>query len=307
MKFNRKFFVIGALLCALAFRSFAQYGYGGFGSYQHSQYLAYLDFLKYKKYKEEGRNLIRWWRGESTLGIVMSTPATYTQRRQFDGTFYNAPSIDTTIKGNAQPEVGLHLNSNSNHMLARLGSGSILSFSWGFQFDFLRWKMEEFNGSEAGTKSTELQYWQFGLPLTIDYKWGSDVDFQPEMKTCFTVGAGAMPIFGTGFDQGGNNAGNSVRIAPYIYASFGVYLWGCWKIRASYMPGKFDIITDSKENYGSAINTMNIKGNHILTIGIAHMSRSSDWKDGGGWRETHSRYGTKNRYRKHSSGMRRMF
>jgi len=305
MKLNLKFFVIGALLCALTLRAFAQYGYGGYSMY-HQQYLAYLDFLKYKKYKEEGRNLIKWWRGEGGAGIVMSTPATYTQRSQFDGTFYNAPSMDTTIKGTAKPEIGIHINSNANHMLARLGTSSILSFSWGFQFDVLRWKIEEFNGTETSTKSSELQYWQVGLPVTIDYKWGCDVDFQPEMKTCFAVGAGAMPLFATALDEG-NNGSNFVRVAPYVYASFGVYAWGCWKIRASYMPGKFDIISDSKENFGSTINTLNVKGNHIFTIGISHMSRSYDWKDGGGWRDTHSRPGGRTRYHKHTNGMRRMF
>lgn len=307
MKFNYKFSLIAALLCAFACRSFAQYGYGGFSQMDQAR-MAYLDFLKYKKYKEEGRNLIKWWRSEGSIGIVMSTNANFEQRSQFDGTLYGTPSLDTTMKGTAKALLGLHANSNSNHMLARLGASSILSFSWGLQIDILRWKLEEFNGNETNSVvSSNLTYWQTGLPLTIDYKWGCDVDFEPEMKTCFAVGAGVMPLVGLSFDSHGDGGGGG-RIAPYAYASFGVYAWGCWKLRVSYMPGKFSIL-DSRTDYGSTVNTMKIQGDHIITLGIANMSHSRDWKDGGGWRGSHTggRSGGRTRYHKHTGGMRRMF
>ncbi|PZF73606.1 hypothetical protein DN068_07745 [Taibaiella soli] len=294
----------------LAFHTFAQYGPMGqttvFDLGRQNERTRQRALLAYKKAKSEGQNLCKWWKDEASLGISMSGPVTYSQRSQYTAIpNINEPSHDTTIMGAAKGLLSLHLNGNSNHLISRLGMNSILSLSVGIQVDMLHYQIQTFDNSTLNVVTQQPLYWQIGVPITLDYKWGCDVDFQPESRTCFAVGAGAMPMLGLS-DYNFADLGQCFKVAPLVYASFGVYLMGCWKIRVSYMPGKFTIAKDYKSTVAATTTTLNMQGDHVFTIGIGHMQHSRDWKDGGGWRGSGGR-GGRTRYHKHTGGMRRMF
>jgi len=261
-------------------QSVAQYRYG----HDAAARAAYLDWLRYQKAKEEGSNLKKWWKGESTLGLAFTGPLQYSHRSKYDSVEHvSQRSYDSVIKGTAKPELSFHMNGNTNHMLARISDNSILSFSAGAEVNILRWKLETYNGNTLQRKTGSLLHAQFGAPLTLDYKWGCDVDFDRELKTCFAVGGGMMPLVGINL-MSTESMSLSAKMAPYLYASFGFYAWGCWKIRASYMPGNYTVVKDATANYGGTTNTLNMQGGNNFMIGISHMSRSIDWGRGSGWR-----------------------
>lgn len=248
-----------------------------------------MNLLMYLKAKSEGKNLRSWWKGESSLGIAYSGPINYTHRLRYTklGSYLEQPKlVDTTMSGSLAAKVGFSFNGNSNHLLARLSENSILALSIGFEGEIIPFEdMSNFVLSDNGRNATETSsagYYQMGIPITLDYKWGCDVDFNPELKACFAAGGGLMPMYSTIGDINGMHVGG-LRMPPYVYASVGFYAWGCWKLRASYIPGAFvDWRGQEGNNLGTLTQTSTIKGSNVFTIGISTMSFSQDWRDGRG-------------------------
>lgn len=269
------------VLLFLSHRTAAQYSMYERNAIARAEYRAWL---QYQKAKASGENLKKFWKSESTIGLAFSGPLNYTERSKYDSVAHiSQRSYDSVIKGAAKSQLSFSINGNSNHMLARLSANSILSFSWGVQANVLRWEFQTFDGNQLKTTKENLLYAQLGIPLTIDYKWGCDVDFDPELKACFAVGAGAMPMAGmslSGFETSSMNG----RLTPYLYASFGFYARGCWKIRLSYQPGNYTIFKDASVNHAGTINTLNMQGSNVITIGISHMQHSGDWGKYNAWR-----------------------
>lgn len=301
MKSCNKLLPIGILLCMLTYQSLAQF------TQRDWDRANYRNWLAYKKNRDEGGNLLKWWRGEGTYGIAIAGATTLSARNSYDSTghLFGPPSFDTTVKSKVIPLLSFHVNGNSNYMLMRLDASSILSLSAGMQVDFLRWKCEPVDVSGTRDPTSKLYYGHFGLPVTIDYKWGCDVDFLPEMKTCFAVGAGAMPKAGITFDNEFHTAG-SFSVLPYAYVSFGVYtgFFGCVKLRATYMPAQIDMYKNLNQSDGITNTTLNAQTNNVLTMGIAIMHYSKDWSKGWAQRGTHAV--GRHRYHRRSGGMIRM-
>lgn len=159
----------------------------------------------------------------------------------------------------------------------------MLSFSTGIQANFLRWKYEPFSGNTLKTTTVSLFYAQLGVPLTLDYKWGCDVDFDPEKKLCFAVGGGLIPMAGLSFSNF-ESSQLKFRTAPYLYASVGFFAHGCWKIRASYLPGSYTVFKNASEDIGDIVKTLNVQGSDVISIGICLMDFSRDWGRASGYR-----------------------
>ena len=248
-----------------------------------------MNYLMYLKAKSEGKNLRSWWKGEGSFGIAYTGPVEYSHRLRYTKLVsYTEPLkvVDTTLRGSLQPQVGISANGNSNHLLVRTSENSIVSLSVGFEMLLGRFDdMPSFELSDNGRNTVEtnsMRYVQAGAPITLDYKWGCDVDFNPDLKACFAVGGGFMPMYsGTSNHRGAHVGG--LRMPPYLYASLGFYAWGCWKVRASYIPGPF-VNWEGKEgnNLGTLTQTSTMKGSNVFTIGISSMSFSQDWRDGRG-------------------------
>lgn len=248
-----------------------------------------MNWLMYQKAKGEGKNLRRWWKGESTIGAAFTGPISYQHRLRYTTAgsyFVPSETFDTVMRGTLAPKVGFSANGNSNHLLARLSESSILSLSVGMEMVITRFEdMPSFVFSDNGKNATEtssMGYTLVGAPITLDYKWGCDVDFDPDVKACFAAGGGLMPLYGATTDHRGNHVGG-LRTAPYVYASAGFYAWGCWKVRASYIPGTFINHSGQEAGYGGSLTqTSSMKGSNVFTVGLAYMAFSGDWNDGNG-------------------------
>ena len=308
--FSRCLLMAASLLLA-ASPAFAQFGSGFGNSFNSSSSMSrgqMMNIMAYMKTKAEGGNLKGWWKGEETFGITYTGAATYKTAIKFTpGEFSTEKPIDTEMNISLTPKIGFHINGNSNHLLARVSDNSIITFSVGAQADFLGWTYPEVSPSSGKTENTTLGYVQFGLPLTIDFKSGADVDFDRSQKTCFAVGGGMYPRFGFVYSGKTYDNATDFKMTPYLYASFGFFAGACWKIRASYMPGNFSIM-ESRQDLGSTTTTTKVTGPGIYTLGIGIMDWSWDWGKGNGWRGGGGGSGGMHRTRKyHARENTRMF
>jgi len=286
---------VAAVLAALTLpnKAAAQFGgYGSYGGYRSSHHdAALLNWLMYQAAKEDGKNLRRWWKQESTWGYAHAGPIKYSNRIYFDSSFYpgdafgRANAFDTTLSGTAKPKYGFSVNGNSNHMIARTGRNSMITFSVGTQVDWVVYDdikvfdaFADVNNRRA--ENSSLSLYQISLPLTLDFKSGCDVDFDPDQPICFAFGGGAAPTLSLVNTSNWGVSGGRARWSPYIYGSVGFYAMGCWKVRASYMPGAFVNHTDEDDNSSSTVATMNLQGSNVFTIGISFMTYSWDWGEG---------------------------
>ena len=252
----------------------------------------------YRTTRNSGGNLKKWWKKEFTIGATQTGPITYTESLRFatpEGAGLN--KIETVRTGVVEAQPGLHINVNANHLLVRLAPNTMLSFSAGVEANVLQGSFGSFYANTLEVAERPLYRGQVGMPLTLDLKWGADVDFNPDVPVCFAIGGGFMPAYARTIY--GKYTGSAVHVSPYLYASAGFYAWGCWKLRASYIPGNFPVIPEASSSDIMATHTLRVQGSNVMQIGISRMMRSQDWRAGGhGWRTGG---------RRHGSGTTRMF
>ncbi len=259
-----------------------------FGSNTAAQNSSRYNCLQYGCAKDGGANLKRWWKWEGTIGVTNTGPVTYTHGSRFE----TMPShiawapYDSVRSGTAVPASqvpGVNAALSKDHLLVRLSRSSMISFSAGVDVKVMQYSFEGFFAGLRATRVRPLMVGQVGIPLTVEYKWGCDVDFDPRVGGCFAVGGGAIPTFSQAYY--GDVSDRTVRVAPYLYASAGFYAAGCWKIRASYIPGAFPIMTSAaKMHDGTTVNTLDVQGRAIMTVGLSRMLRSGDWRRAHAWR-----------------------
>lgn len=243
-----------------------------------------LGMKSYRSTRNNGDNLKAWWKREVTIGVAQADPITITERLRFatpEAAGTNNMEVMRTSSAVAQP--GMFINVNANHLLAYLAPNTILSFSAGLEASALQSSFGTFYKNSIEIAERALYRGQVGMPLTLDLKWGSDVDFNSDVPVCVAVGGGVMPAYSHAIY--GKHTGSAFYAAPYFYASAGFYAWGCWKVRASYIPGNSPLIPETVSSDANATHILRVQGGNVMQLGISRMMRSHDWKAGGhGWR-----------------------
>ena len=240
-------------------------------------------FFHYNRAKQSGANLKKWWSIEGTVGAAITGPITYSEGLAIS-TIENPATTtpDTVVAGTVVARPGAHVNLNSNHQLLRIASNTIFSFSAGLDATLIQ---SEFGTTYAGTKEVRnraLYAGQVAVPLTLDFKWGSDVDFDPYVPACFAIGGGFMPA--ATYALHGVTSDVNFRVAPYAYASVGFYAGGCWKIRASYTPGNVPIMKEAAKDHQVAVSRLTVGAQNMMTIGVSRMLFSEHWRSARAWR-----------------------
>lgn len=222
---------------------------------------------------------VKLWKVEATAGVLRSAPLQFEDRSSYLMPHYYGEhrSKDTTMSGTATQQYGFHAAVNTNHLLMRVSDNSMFSFSVGLDLSAQLHHFSGFYASFRTAKERPLMAGQLGAPLTLDYKWGCDVDYNADLRGCFAIGAGAMPLVSQAYF--GERSDRIFRVAPYVYASAGFYAWGCWKVRASFIPGTSPIMTDASATHDDiAVNTLNVQAKNTFTIGLSRMLRSQNWR-----------------------------
>lgn len=243
-----------------------------------------LGLKSYRATRNNGDNLKAWWKREVTIGVAQADPLTYTDRLRFTSPEASGSNQTEFVRtGTAISQPGLFVNVNANHLLAYLAPNTILSFSAGLEATALQSSFGTFYKNTVEIAERPLYRGQIGMPLTLDLKWGSDVDFNADVPACIAIGGGVMPAYARAIY--GKYTGSTFYAAPYLYASVGFYAWGCWKVRASYIPSELPVIPGASSSDAAATHSLRVQGGNVMQLGISRMMRSHDWKAGGhGWR-----------------------
>lgn len=284
MKFRN--FLLLLLTVAFALPAFAQFGNSSHRQFNESMdRAAMMDFIRYMNAKNNGENLKGWWKTEEILGITIAPKMPFALRSFYKAPEYSSqPSFDTTVVGEADYAFGIHLNTSSDHLLFRLGGNSIITLSHGALAQYITWHMPEIGLiTTVNGKKGHLAALNFGLPITLDYKWGADVDWNPDVKACFAVGGGVVPQLNSGFFEMQNTSFRGT-IVPMVYASAGFYAGVCFKVRASWQPASYALFKGQETYDAGATRQLHATMPGTFNIGVGMMARSYDWRHARSWR-----------------------
>jgi len=168
--------------------------------------------------------------------------------------------------------------------VARLGAKSRLAISATYMYNAYIWEggfvTYSVNGQTIELDDFSPTYGtvEMALPVGADYKWGSDAIRSKTERTCFSLGAGLYPSMDmTNYLGLGKFA---FHMRPYLRAEAGFFAGLCFKLRATYIPGKLDYVSYGFDNPGSFEETkLTSKGSTVLSLVIMPMS----WKFSKGW------------------------
>ena len=238
---------------------------------------------RYRKALNRGKNMKRWWKEESSLGLAFAGPITVSTKTWDNSTPESSRFNNTTITNTAKPTFSVYGNLNRNGLLARTSENSMISLSYGGNVEYLRYNVEVLeNATDTVLTPTVLGFGRGGIPITVDFKYGCDVNFTSEPRLSFSAGGGVMPNVGF-FTASLVTEDYFYSVSPYFYASVGFFAWGCWKIRAAAIPGKYVNFSSSTGN-ALAGTSSSASGSNVFNVGLIYMPHSSDWGTANGYR-----------------------
>lgn len=277
--------VIPFLLLAFTYcmPTYAQYGgFGGHSSMNGGSHYNYFNYIQtYNRKKENGENVDNFYRGQE--GIVFGLiNATYNLEYIFsDGTAangvknYYSGEKEFKIKGVAYGFTNEHYFS-----MAKLSEKSLLAFTIGAEFLYIKFKFEDTRLSGGHIFTPEHNIFQGNVPLGLAYKSGTDAVLRSNVKSGFSFGGGAM--FNVNFDLGPNGGFPAINIRPYATMEMAFYTGFCWKIRGTTHLGNVPLAINS-EYLGVSANdvetTMTITSKPSFLFSFVFTDFSWDWDE----------------------------
>jgi hypothetical protein len=258
--------------------SFGRMGSGGSMS-DRNGYSSLLYFLTYKKKKENGENVDYYYRGQQglTFGLVNATykiDYTYASGTDANGnTNYFTGNLERNIKGKAYGISGEHY-----FPLGKSSEESLIALTIGVDAIYMKLDFEEIRLNGGQRYTPEHVIIQGNVPIGLAYKSGSDAVLRRNIKSGFSLGAGALL-------NGNINLQvdrPSFNLRPYCMAEMAFYTGFCWKIRGTAHLGK-SILSRGAENVGlsgseqETTATIQTKTNFLLSL--IFMDFSYDWDD----------------------------
>lgn len=283
---NNFLYLFLALLLSLD--SQAQYGrsmtdFGGMGRggsmMDNNMNSTLFNILSYKQKKENGENVDNFYRSQGGLmfGLVNATYSidyTYANGTSSNGnTNYFSGNLERKIKGKAYGISGEHY-----FPLGKPSEESVVALTLGVEAIYMKLDFEEIrlNGGHRFTPDRVIV--QGNVPLGLAYKSGTDAVFRRNIKSGFSLGAGAMFNGNMNFPSGGP----VFNLRPFCMAEMAFYTGFCWKIRGTAQIGKATLMSGSEDvglgNIEDEISaTIQTKTNFLLSI--IFMDFSYDWEE----------------------------
>lgn len=173
-------------------------------------------------------------------------------------------------------------NAGSYVSLGNVTSRSCLAFDWGVTATLF----SDNTGSFVVTTprvitnySSTFRYWQFGVPLCLDFKYGGEAIYDKAEAFSITLGAGLQPSLASGAVLAtGKMVG---KVSPMVKAEIGFFAGLQWKIKASYIYQSGVIYKAQNGDAGmeshpeSGVITLTTKPS--FNVGISFMPFSHDW------------------------------
>jgi hypothetical protein len=276
--------VIPLLLLAITYclPTYAQYGHG-FGGYRaingnnHYNHFNYIQ--TYNRKKENGDNVDNYYRGQQGLVFGMIN-ASY----KLDYTYANESSTSASsdyFSGNLERKVsGVAYGVSGEHYypLGKTSETTLIALTLGAEMLYIKFKFEDtrLNGGHKFTPEHNIV--QGNVPIGLAYKSGTDAALRRNIKSGFSLGAGAM--FNSNFDLAGSFP--TINIRPYCMAEMSFYTGFCWKIRGTGRLGKATLLHGSELigiNGSEDETTAKMETKSNFTLSLIFMDFSWDWEE----------------------------
>jgi hypothetical protein len=166
--------------------------------------------------------------------------------------------------------------------LGNISSSSCLAFDFAAAVTLIHDKTDKFVVTTPWSISnykSNIIYWQFAIPLCLDFKYGGEAIYDKAEAFSLTLGAGFQPSLASGAML--KTAKLIGAVSPMIKAEIGFFAGLQWKVKASYIYQSGVIYKAQKGDPGmeahpdSAVMTMTTKP--VLNIGVSFMPFSHDW------------------------------
>ncbi len=195
---------------------------------------------------------------------------------------------DTSFTKNTTSSLAYSASVGYSFNLAHLSEKSRLALSLSYNYGAMFWDGNYFDYGINKDNQTQVPdsinipfsgvTIEMGLPVGLDYKWGCDAMRSKTERLCYALGAGAYPSMDLTVyqDQGGFKFG----VRPYLRAEAGIFAGICFKLRATYIFGNINYITDGHDQPGNFEEiSFSSKGTTVLSLIVMPMS----WKFSKGW------------------------
>jgi hypothetical protein len=179
--------------------------------------------LAYNRAKEAGRNMNGVLRNELEFGIVFAQADYslhyYTNVDWWKKAYQEPPTIiDTTIKTKIHPNWAYRIASGSGYPFVTLSDNAAILFSYGAAIEFADWTQPA-TKIDGETREFGMKTVTGAVPLTIDFKTGSEAMLDISKGTCFSFGAGIQPY--ETFNTNYLDASHRFGLQPMARAEFG--------------------------------------------------------------------------------------
>lgn len=264
-----------------SFGQFGGYGYGSSNFSSHYQYNYFNYIQTYHRKKDNGDNVDFYYRGQTgvTFGFIA---ADY----KLDYTYSNGSTtggIKDYFSGNLERKVsGMVFGVSGEHYypLNKINDRSLIAFTLGTEMLYLKLKFDEIriNGGQRFTPEHNILI--TNIPLGLAYKSGTDAALKSNVKSGFSIGAGAMANIN--MDLGPAGGFPSFNLQPYCMAEMSFYTGFCWKIRGTAYLGQ-PILGQGAEEIGLANSdqdvTLKITAKPTVLLSLIMTDFSWDWDE----------------------------
>jgi len=203
---------------------------------------------------------------------------------------------DTTIKRSIMSQPGFGGTIGLSLPVARIGHISMAAVSVHLMFNSYIWQdlnseLTAGNTVLAEKPALDATTTQICLPVSFDYKIGTDAICTKRLPFGASVGAGLMPEFSMTALNGVNgiNATNNLTVSPFFKLEGAVFAGICIKLRVQVSYGDLNLMT-IKQPVGSLTDgPFSITGNANVIGTLILMPFSGKWGETGWW-NTHDTY-----------------
>lgn len=236
-------------------------------------------YSRYESRKAEGKNVNSYLSYYAQYGVAF-TAADYTHT--FIGTDANGEPVGEQSIYNHYDLKGISIGAGMYFPIADISDNSKIAFNLLIVFNVFNYEPGRITTSPYSTYDYSIQSFQVGVPLTLDYKYGGEANFDKTEKVSFTLGAGLSPMMNaTGIGPMSNLKFN---IRPYVHAELGIFAGIEWRIHFAYYAGQSKLLDlNSSAAFMDAMpdnSRITMNSSSLYTVGIAIMPFSFDWKKG---------------------------
>lgn len=192
---------------------------------------------------------------------------------------YGTP-VDTSFSLKKRSGFSFGISAGAFSNIKQFGDNHSIAIDYSLSYEIINWKFKGVYFPGEGNVDGDGTFTMVGIPITVMYKSGGEVDCDPEQKFLWSVGAGAEPGL-TSANYMTVSVNNHFVVRPYALAEIGVKAGWAWKLRATYFIGNNLLVDKTGQNLPSIENNSTLyakaTGSGNVVIALVFLPWSGHW------------------------------